>query len=83
MGNRLTTVAACVGALLVIGVQVGYALVDSPAGQAAWILEKFYQWTDCGGHPENILTVAAARKRANEVALVTSSVCWVAPKATC
>jgi len=35
---------------------VGYALVDSPAGQAAWILEKFWAWTDCAGHPENVLT---------------------------
>jgi pimeloyl-ACP methyl ester carboxylesterase len=35
---------------------VGYGLTDSPSGQAAWILEKFYQWTDCDGHPENILT---------------------------
>lgn len=33
---------------------VGYGLVDSPAGQAAWILEKFWCWTDCNGHPENI-----------------------------
>ena len=22
----------------------------------AWILEKFWAWTDCGGHPENVLT---------------------------
>jgi len=35
---------------------LGYGLADSPLGQAAWILEKFYQWTDCSGHPENILT---------------------------
>lgn len=35
---------------------IGYALTDSPAGQAAWILEKFWSWTDCGGHPENVLT---------------------------
>lgn len=35
---------------------LGYGLVDSPAGQAAWILEKFYAWTDCDGHPENVLT---------------------------
>jgi pimeloyl-ACP methyl ester carboxylesterase len=35
---------------------LGYALVDSPAGQAAWILEKFWSWTDCDGHPERILT---------------------------
>jgi len=35
---------------------VGYGLVDSPVGQAGWILEKFYAWTDCDGHPENVLT---------------------------
>ncbi len=35
---------------------LGYALVDSPIGQAAWILEKFYEWADCDGHPENIFT---------------------------
>ena len=35
---------------------MGYALADSPAGQAGWILEKFHGWTDCDGHPENVLT---------------------------
>ena len=35
---------------------LGYGLVDSPAGQAAWIIEKFWAWMDCDGHPENILT---------------------------
>ena len=35
---------------------LGYGLTDSPAGQAAWILEKFYAWTDCNGHPENALS---------------------------
>jgi pimeloyl-ACP methyl ester carboxylesterase len=35
---------------------LGYALVDSPMGQAAWIIEKFFEWTDCDGHPENVLT---------------------------
>ncbi len=35
---------------------IGYGLVDSPAGQAAWILEKFWAWTDNDGHPENVLT---------------------------
>jgi pimeloyl-ACP methyl ester carboxylesterase len=35
---------------------LGYSLVDSPVGQAAWILEKFYAWTDCDVHPENALT---------------------------
>ena len=35
---------------------LGYGLVDSPSGQAAWIIEKFYQWTDCNGHPENAIS---------------------------
>ncbi|WP_159979014.1 MULTISPECIES: epoxide hydrolase family protein [unclassified Novosphingobium] len=35
---------------------LGYALADSPAGQAAWIYEKFQRWSDCGGDPETILT---------------------------
>jgi pimeloyl-ACP methyl ester carboxylesterase len=35
---------------------LGYGLVDSPAGQAGWILEKFWSWTDCNGHPENVLS---------------------------
>lgn len=34
---------------------LGYGLTDSPAGQAAWILEKFWAWTDCDGDPQNIL----------------------------
>jgi pimeloyl-ACP methyl ester carboxylesterase len=35
---------------------LAYGLADSPAGQAAWILEKFWAWTDCNGHPENLFT---------------------------
>ena len=35
---------------------VGYGLADSPAGQLAWILEKFWAWTDCDGHPEHALS---------------------------
>ncbi len=38
---------------------LGYGLADSPAGQAAWILEKFWAWTDCGrpeGLPENAVS---------------------------
>jgi pimeloyl-ACP methyl ester carboxylesterase len=35
---------------------LGYGLADSPTGQLAWILEKFWAWTDCDGHPENVLT---------------------------
>jgi pimeloyl-ACP methyl ester carboxylesterase len=34
---------------------LGYGLTDSPSGQAAWILEKFWAWTDCDGDPRNIL----------------------------
>jgi pimeloyl-ACP methyl ester carboxylesterase len=35
---------------------VGYALADSPVGQAAWIYEKFHAWTDNNGDPESALT---------------------------
>ena len=35
---------------------LGYGLVDSPIGQAAWIVEKFWSWMDCDGYPENVLT---------------------------
>jgi pimeloyl-ACP methyl ester carboxylesterase len=35
---------------------IGYALVDSPAALAAWIVEKFWAWTDSDGHLENVLT---------------------------
>jgi epoxide hydrolase len=34
---------------------LGYGLTDSPAGQAAWILEKFREWTDCTGSPEEAI----------------------------
>lgn len=39
---------------------LAYALSDSPVGQMAWIVEKFYAWTDCEKngikHPEHALT---------------------------
>ncbi len=35
---------------------LGYGLVDSPMAQATWIIEKFWEWTDCHGHPENALS---------------------------
>ena len=35
---------------------LGYGLVDSPVAQLAWIIEKFWSWTDCDGRPENALT---------------------------
>lgn len=36
---------------------VGYALADSPVGQAAWIYEKIQAWTDNDGSPESALTL--------------------------
>jgi pimeloyl-ACP methyl ester carboxylesterase len=35
---------------------IGYALADSPAGQAAWIYEKFRFWSDNSGDPESALS---------------------------
>jgi pimeloyl-ACP methyl ester carboxylesterase len=35
---------------------IGYGLVDSPALLCAWIVEKFRNWSDCDGHPENAFT---------------------------
>jgi len=32
---------------------LGVALADSPVGLAAWIVEKFQAWSDCGGNPLN------------------------------
>jgi pimeloyl-ACP methyl ester carboxylesterase len=33
---------------------LAFALTDSPAGLAAWIIEKFRAWSDCGGDPESV-----------------------------
>ncbi len=35
---------------------IGYALVDSPAALCAWIIEKFWSWTDCNGDLESVIT---------------------------
>jgi len=35
---------------------LGYGLADSPVGQMAWIVEKFWAWADCDGHPEKVFT---------------------------
>jgi pimeloyl-ACP methyl ester carboxylesterase len=32
---------------------LGYGLADSPAFQCAWVIEKFWSWTDNDGHPED------------------------------
>jgi pimeloyl-ACP methyl ester carboxylesterase len=38
---------------------LGYGLTDSPAGQAMWIYEKFKEWTDNRGNPEDALELDA------------------------
>ena len=35
---------------------LSYGLNDSPAGLAAWLVEKFRSWTDCGGDVERKFT---------------------------
>ena len=34
---------------------LAFGLSDSPAGLAAWIVEKFRTWSDCDGVPENAI----------------------------
>ena len=35
---------------------LAFGLSDSPVGLAAWIMEKFRSWSDCGGDPESIFS---------------------------
>ena len=35
---------------------LAFGLTDSPAGLAAWIVEKFRAWSDCGGVIENAIS---------------------------
>ena len=35
---------------------LAFALNDSPAGLAAWMVEKFRAWSDCDGIPENAIS---------------------------
>lgn len=35
---------------------LAFALTDSPSGLAAWIVEKFRAWSDCGGELETVFT---------------------------
>ncbi|MCC5033269.1 epoxide hydrolase 1 [Streptomyces sp. WAC 00631] len=53
---------------------LGYGLTDSPAGQLAWIAEKYAEWTDHDGDPEK----AVPRDRL----LDTASVYWFTATAT-
>lgn len=35
---------------------LAYGLNDSPVGLCAWIVEKFYNWSDCNGNIESVFT---------------------------
>jgi microsomal epoxide hydrolase len=35
---------------------LAFALTDSPAGLAAWIVEKFRAWSDCGGDLDSVFS---------------------------
>jgi microsomal epoxide hydrolase len=35
---------------------LAFGLTDSPAGLAAWVMEKFRAWSDCGGDVESVFT---------------------------
>lgn len=49
---------AAYGAMMVTRPQtVGYGLSDSPAGLAAWMCDKFNEWTYSGGNAERSLTL--------------------------
>ncbi len=55
--NNLYTRGGGYAAMMVTRPQtVGYALADSPVGQAAWMYDKFADWTYSGGDPERSLT---------------------------
>ena len=47
---------------------LGYGLNDSPAGLAAWIVEKWRSWTDSGGDP--------ARRLSREFLLTMLTIYW-------
>jgi epoxide hydrolase len=34
---------------------LGYGLLDSPVAQLTWVVEKFWEWTDSAGPPENVV----------------------------
>lgn len=53
---------------------IGYALDDSPAGLAAWIVEKFRSWCDCGGNIESQFT--------NDELLTNIMLYWVTQSGT-
>ena len=48
---------------------LAYGLTDSPVGLAAWIVEKFRKWSDCGGDVE--------RRFSKDVLLTNVMLYWV------
>ncbi|WP_377157704.1 epoxide hydrolase family protein [Roseateles sp. UC29_93] len=55
--NRLYTRGGGYAGMMVTRPQtLGYSLSDSPSGQAAWIYDKFADWTFSGGVPERSLS---------------------------
>ena len=48
---------------------LAYGLTDSPVGLAAWIVEKFRTWSDCGGDVE--------RRFSKDVLLTTVMIYWI------
>jgi pimeloyl-ACP methyl ester carboxylesterase len=57
--NALSTFfgrGAAYGAMMVTRPQtIGYSLVDSPSGLAAFTYEKIAEWSDSDGHPERVI----------------------------
>jgi len=57
--NTLSTFfgrAAAYGGMMVTRPQtIGYSLVDSPSGLAAFMYEKVAEWSDSDGHPERVI----------------------------
>jgi microsomal epoxide hydrolase len=48
---------------------LAFALHDSPVGQLAWIVEKWREWSDCGGDVESAFT--------KDELLVNATIYWV------
>ncbi len=48
---------------------LAYGLTDSPVGLAAWIVEKFRSWSDCGGDVE--------RRFSKDVLLTNVMIYWI------
>ena len=55
-GSSHQTLASGVSVGTSTAQSLGYALADSPSGQALWIYEKFWKWMDCNGDPLSVLS---------------------------